>query len=203
MSIAPPQTVYIIEDHHLMAEALERQVRRINPSLRIFRAGKMGALEAAIARGGAPDVFLLDLGLPDTLGLSGLHYLRKTYPHAHVLVVTADETAEQASACLQAGASAYVLKTASPKELTEQFSRWIHASTQAQGATETVVPQKLSKRQKQLIVLLDEGASNADIAQRLGITEHTVKVHMWRLFQRLGVKSRTQALHFARTHGWL
>ena len=203
MSIAPPQTVYIIEDHHLMAEALERQVRRINPSLRIFRAGKMGALEAAIARGGAPDVFLLDLGLPDTLGLSGLHYLRKTYPHAHVLVVTADETAEQASACLQAGASAYVLKTASPKELTEQFSRWIHASTQAQGATETVVPQKLSKRQKQLIVLLDEGASNADIAQRLGITEHTVKVHMWRLFQRLGAKSRTQALHFARTHGWL
>jgi DNA-binding NarL/FixJ family response regulator len=203
MSNSPTQTVYIIEDHHLMADALERQVRRINPSLKIFRANKMGALEAAIARGGNPDVFLLDLGLPDTLGLSGLHFLRTNYPQARVLIVTADESAELATACLQAGACAYLLKTASPKELTEQFSRWIDASAQVQGTTASAVPQKLSKRQKQLIVLLDEGASNADIAHRLGITEHTVKVHMWRLFQRLGVKSRTQALHFARTYGWL
>ncbi len=62
---------------------------------------------------------------------------------------------------------------------------------------------KLSKRQKQLIVMLDEGLSNRDIAERLGISEHTVKVHLWRLFRRLGVKSRTQTLHFARTHGLL
>ena len=62
---------------------------------------------------------------------------------------------------------------------------------------------KLSKRQKQLIVMLDEGLSNRDIAERLGISEHTVKVHLWRLFRRLGVKSRTQTLHFARMNGLL
>ena len=62
---------------------------------------------------------------------------------------------------------------------------------------------KLSKRQKQLIVMLDRGLSNRDSDAELSISEHTVKVHLWRLFRRLGVKSRTQTLHFARTHGLL
>jgi DNA-binding NarL/FixJ family response regulator len=60
---------------------------------------------------------------------------------------------------------------------------------------------KLSKRQTQLIAMLDKGMSNRDIATDLEISEHTVKVHLWRLFRRLGVKSRTQALHYARTNG--
>ena len=64
-------------------------------------------------------------------------------------------------------------------------------------------PTKLSKRQKQLILMLDQGLSNREIAEKLDISEHTVKVHFWRLFRRLGVNSRTQALHFARTNGWL
>ena len=60
---------------------------------------------------------------------------------------------------------------------------------------------KLSKRQVQLLAALEEGLSNRDIAERLGISEHTVKVHLWRLFRRLGVKSRTQAIHTARLNG--
>jgi len=52
-------------------------------------------------------------------------------------------------------------------------------------------------------LMLDQGLSNKDIADKLTISEHTVKVHFWRLFRRLGVNSLTQALHFARTNGWL
>ena len=62
---------------------------------------------------------------------------------------------------------------------------------------------KLSKRQKQLLVLLDKGLSIHDIADNLQISEHTVKVHLWRLFRRLNVKSRSQASHLARTQGLL
>ena len=62
---------------------------------------------------------------------------------------------------------------------------------------------KLSKRQKQLIIMLDRGLSNRDIAAELEISEHTVKVHLWRLFRRLDVKSRTQTLHCARMNGLL
>ena len=60
---------------------------------------------------------------------------------------------------------------------------------------------RLSKRQVQLLAALDQGLSNREIAEHLGISEHTVKVHLWRLFRRLGVKSRTQAIHTARTNG--
>jgi DNA-binding NarL/FixJ family response regulator len=65
------------------------------------------------------------------------------------------------------------------------------------------MPEKLSKRQKQLLGLLDKGLSNRDIAAALEISEHTVKVHLWRLFRRLNVKSRSQASHLARTAGLL
>ena len=72
------------------------------------------------------------------------------------------------------------------------------------GDLEPVAPlQKLSKRQKQLLVMLDKGQSNRDIAEELQISEHTVKVHLWRLFRRLNVKSRSQASHLARTQGLL
>ena len=65
------------------------------------------------------------------------------------------------------------------------------------------LPDKLSKRQKQLLLMLDRGLSNRDIAEQLQISEHTVKVHLWRLFRRLNVKSRSQASHFARSAGLL
>ena len=62
---------------------------------------------------------------------------------------------------------------------------------------------KLSKRQKQMIFLLDQGLFNREIAEKLDLSEHTIKVHIWRMYQRLGVNSRTQALHFARQRGLL
>ena len=81
----------------------------------------------------------------------------------------------------------------------------LRALLSADGQFEELAPtdNKLSKRQKQLIVMLDRGLSNREIAEELGISEHTVKVHLWRLFRRLGVKSRTQTIHYARVHGLL
>jgi len=61
----------------------------------------------------------------------------------------------------------------------------------------------MTKRQRQLVQLLNEGLGNREMAQRLEISEDTVKVHMWRLYKRIGVSSRTQALHYARTNGLL
>ena len=75
------------------------------------------------------------------------------------------------------------------------------AGVAEEGEEGPTVPEKLSKRQKQLLVMLDKGLSNRDIADALSISEHTVKVHLWRLFRRLNVKSRSQASHLARTAG--
>ena len=99
------------------------------------------------------------------------------------------------------GADIYIEKSSGASEIGNA----IRALLNADGGFEELTPadSKLSRRQKQLIVMLDRGLSNREIAEELGISEHTVKVHLWRLFRRLGVKSRTQTIHFARTHGML
>ena len=103
-------------------------------------------------------------------------------------------------ACIEAGADTYIEKSASSAELTAALRGLLMADSDVE---EPVAASKLSKRQTQLIAMLDQGMSNRDIATELDISEHTVKVHLWRLFRRLGVKSRTQALHHARTNGLL
>ena len=102
---------------------------------------------------------------------------------------------------IDAGADIYIEKSAGAQEIGNA----LRALMTTDGSFEELAPtdNKLSKRQKQLIVMLDRGLSNREIADELGISEHTVKVHLWRLFRRLGVKSRTQALHHARSHGLL
>ena len=98
----------------------------------------------------------------------------------------------------------FLEKASNPNIIIEGLRSLLPAAEVTEEAGETTAaPTKLSKRQKQLILMLDQGLSNRDIAEKLSISEHTVKVHFWRLFRRLGVNSRTQALHFARTNGWL
>jgi DNA-binding NarL/FixJ family response regulator len=62
---------------------------------------------------------------------------------------------------------------------------------------------KLSRRQKELLPLLNLGLSNREVADRLNLSEHTVKVHLWRLFKKMNVSNRTQLLYLARLHGWI
>jgi DNA-binding NarL/FixJ family response regulator len=104
---------------------------------------------------------------------------------------------------LEAGANLFLEKASPPNTIIEGLRTFLPTPKDEMSEGGTSAPTKLSKRQKQLILMLDQGLSNKDIADKLTISEHTVKVHFWRLFRRLGVNSRTQALHFARTNGWL
>jgi DNA-binding NarL/FixJ family response regulator len=111
---------------------------------------------------------------------------------------------EAEETCIEAGADIYIEKSAAANEISSAIQGLFAAEHGDDEAAPAAVGEtKLSKRQKQLIVMLDRGLSNRDIAAELDISEHTVKVHLWRLFRRLDVKSRTQTLHFARMNGLL
>ena len=116
------------------------------------------------------------------------------------MVLTASSASDYKDLAIEAGASAFIEKSAGANEISNVFRVFLNA---APGVDTPVTVGKLSKRQKQLLILLDKGQSNRDIADVLQISEHTVKVHLWRLFRRLDVKSRSQASHFARTQGLL
>lgn len=197
-------TVYVIEDHPLMRDALTMLIHRVRPGLKVVSVPKMNVLDTAVEKGGVPELFCLDLLLPDTLGMSGVHSIKAKYPDVALAVVTSADAHEYEQRCLEAGADVFIEKTSAPNQIVASLKALLvpEGEEEADSAT-TGAPTKLSKRQKQLILMLDQGLSNRDIAEKLDISEHTVKVHFWRLFRRLGVNSRTQALHFARTNGWL
>ena len=197
-------TVHVIEDHPLMRDALTMLVHRVKPGLKIIPINKLNVVESTVEKNGLPELFCLDLQLPDTLGMSGVQVLRSKFPEVPLAVVTSSSANEFEARCLEAGANAFIEKSNSPAQIIAALRSLL--LTEAEEADEEATPSgptKLSKRQKQLILMLDQGLSNREIAEKLDISEHTVKVHFWRLFRRLGVNSRTQALHFARTNGWL
>ncbi|WP_353238722.1 response regulator transcription factor [Limnohabitans sp.] len=198
-------TVYVIDDHPLMRDALTMLVHRVKPGLKIIPIHKLNVVESTVEKNGVAELFCLDLQLPDTLGMSGVQVLKAKFPDVPLAVVTSSSASEFKQRCLDAGADAFIEKSNSPAQIIAALRSLL--VTEEDAATEDAAtpsgPTKLSKRQKQLILMLDQGLSNRDIAEKLGISEHTVKVHFWRLFRRLGVNSRTQALHFARTNGWL
>ncbi len=197
-------TVYVIDDHPLMRDALTMLVQRVRPGLKVVSVAKLNSLEATVERQGIPELICLDLKLPDTLGLSGVHAVKAKFPNVPLVVVTGSDASECEAACLEAGANLFLEKASPPNTIIEGLRTFLPSPKEEDPAEGSVAaPTKLSKRQKQLILMLDQGLSNKDIADKLSISEHTVKVHFWRLFRRLGVNSRTQALHFARTNGWL
>ncbi len=194
-------TLYVIDDHPLMREAVVMLLRRQRPGADIVDLDSMSGLDAALKSHGEPELFCLDLKLPDTIGVSGVIDLKKRYPATPLAVLSAAPAADVEEQCIEAGADIYIEKSAGAGEIGAALRGLLVADSDFEEAAPT--DNKLSKRQKQLIVMLDRGLSNRDIAEELGISEHTVKVHLWRLFRRLGVKSRTQTVHHARTHGLL
>ena len=198
-------TVYVIDDHPLMRDALTMLLHRVKPGLKIIPIHKLNVVESTVEKNGPPELFCLDLQLPDTLGMSGVQVLKAKFSDIPLVVVTSSSASEYEARCLEAGADAFIEKSNSPALIIAALRSLLVSEEQAaiEDAATPAGPTKLSKRQKQLILMLDQGLSNRDIADKLEISEHTVKVHFWRLFRRLGVNSRTQALHFARTNGWL
>ncbi|MFM2263010.1 MAG: Response regulator UvrY [Pseudomonadota bacterium] len=199
-------TVYVIDDHPLMRDALTMLVHRVKPGLKIIPIHKLNVVESIVEKNGLPELFCLDLQLPDTLGMSGVQVLKAKFPDVPLAVVTSASASEFETRCLEAGANAFIEKSNSPTQIIAALRSLLVSEEEEAAAEEAATPAgptKLSKRQKQLILMLDQGLSNREIAEKLDISEHTVKVHFWRLFRRLGVNSRTQALHFARTNGWL
>ena len=175
-------------------------LRRLRTKATIVELDRLAVVNQAIIDHGTPELVCLDLKLPDTNGVSGVRELRRLLPDTSLIVLSASPATDYSDLALEAGADAYVEKSLGAAHIGKVLKEFLEDDDEddADGPT---IPEKLSKRQKQLLVMLDRGLSNRDIAEALSISEHTVKVHLWRLFRRLNVKSRSQASHLARTAG--
>ncbi len=197
-------SMYIIDDHPLVRQAIAMLLRRMRPASKVVELEKFSELQAAIIKNGDPELFVLDLLLPGVKGTSAVKEIKGMYATVPLAVISSMPAGEAEETCIEAGADIYIEKSTPANEISSAIQGLFAAEHGSDDEPAVAVGEtKLSKRQKQLIVMLDRGLSNRDIAAELDISEHTVKVHLWRLFRRLDVKSRTQTLHFARMNGLL
>jgi DNA-binding NarL/FixJ family response regulator len=192
--------IFVVDDHPLMREAIVMLFRRIAPDATIVELDRLSTVADKAREVGSPDFLCLDLKLPDAHGVSGVREMRAQFPHVPIAVLSASPATDFEELSLDAGADLYLEKASGASHLAQALRAFVMSDSEAHGAKQ---PQsdKLSRRQSELLQLLDRGLSNKELADALQISEHTVKVHLWRLFRRLEVKNRTQAVHWARSRG--
>lgn len=186
----------IIEDNPLFRDALTALLHQIHSRLEVHSIDRVGHLSGLVLKHGVPDLVLLDLSLPDTLGCSGVHEIKASFPGCRIIAMSEARGQDVAQQCLDAGAELFLSKLVEVDALRRELRKVL-----APGEQETVEPLKLTLRQWQMLAGIERGLSNRDIGSELGIAEHTVKVHLNRLFRLLGVRSRTQALREVRLRG--
>ena len=182
-----------------MREAIAATFRRLSPTASVTELGSLAAVGAAALAHGTPELICVELLLTNSSGVSAVHHLKQLFGDVPVVVFSGAAAEPYRELAIEAGAHTFIPKTASKADVTSALRGFVTLDDNSEFAPQG----NLSRRQKQLLILLDKGMSNRDIAEQLEISEHTVKVHLWRLFRRLNVKSRSQASHLARTHGLL
>jgi DNA-binding NarL/FixJ family response regulator len=199
MTDAPrPIRVAIVDDHPVVREGTAALLATV-PGLCI--AGTAGSLEDSIPLldPAAVDVLLLDIRLGSQ---SGLTLLGGKASLPAIVVLTAYDYPQYAAAALRLGASGFVLKTAPIAELVEAIRR-VASGGLAFGVRPIGLAPIFTAREREVVALVVEGRSNDEIGAALGITSKTVEAHLRRLFDRLGLQSRTELATRALREGWL
>jgi DNA-binding NarL/FixJ family response regulator len=190
--------VLSVDDHPLLREGLATIVNN-QPDMRLV-AQASNAQEAIVEyRKHKPDVTLMDLRLPDQSGIDAMIAVRAEFPQARVIMLTTFEGDVEVQRALEAGARGYLLKSMPPKELVEVI-RQVHAGQKripprlAAQLAEHMSDENLTSREIEVLNQIAGGNRNRDIAEKLFITEETVKVHIKHIMEKLGASDRTQAV---------
>jgi DNA-binding NarL/FixJ family response regulator len=164
--------MYIIDDHPLVRQAIAMLLRRMRPASKVIELEKFSELQAAIIKNGDPELFVLDLLLPGVKGTSAVKEIKGMYATVPLAVISSMPAGEAEETCIEAGADIYIEKSTPANEISSAIQGLFAAEHGSDDEPAVAVGEtKLSKRQKQLIVMLDRGLSNRDIAAELDISE--------------------------------
>jgi len=196
MASAP---ILLIDDHSLFRSGLGMIIQAYLPDMVIQEAGSME--EALRDEGGPPPVaILLDIQLPGVNGLQGLAPLRRRWPTTPVIMLSANDEPDVVNTAMTWGAQAFISKSAAPDRVIAAINTALRGDgAPGDGETRRGAGPSLSPRQSQVLDLLCMGLSNKAIAQKLGLSEFTVRGHVQILLRILGAESRSAAVFVARS----
>jgi DNA-binding NarL/FixJ family response regulator len=200
--------VAIVDDHPIVTDGVVANLTA-SAEIEVVATGTSAADALAIATAHAPDVLILDLELGGKSGLDAIPGVKAAAPGTRIVVFSAYAGEERVATAFERGADSYVLKGTSSDELV--------AVVRAVAAGGTLIPpeiaaqlsravrqprrDRLTVREREILALLAEGLANRAIAERLGITERTVKFHVAEILARLGASNRAQAVAIAKARG--
>ena len=193
-----PIRLVLIDDHPVFLEGLAQALAR-QRDLVVVGQGTDGGEALALWEEHRPDVLLLDLAMSGLHGLDTLARIRQRHPQARVLMLTSSDDGDDGVAALDGGAAGYVTKAARYDELVEAI-REVHAGGRPIGAA---VAQRLAARDRggpltpremEVLELLREGLTYAEIGQRLGVAQRTARAHVVAVKEKLSAANNAQAV---------
>jgi two-component system, NarL family, response regulator DegU len=204
-------TILIVEDQTLMRQGL-KTILDLEPGMRVVGEADNGVSGVEAALRLRPDVVLMDVQMPRLNGVLATADLVRQWPEARVIILTTFDRDDYVYQGVRAGAMGYLLKDAPAHQLIETIRRiqagevFIQPEIASRALREMMRPEAqtwepLSEREREVLVLLAQGAANKEIAERLVITEGTVKNHVSNILAKLQVENRTQAADIARKRG--
>ncbi|MCC5634975.1 response regulator transcription factor [Nostoc sp. CHAB 5844] len=207
--------VLLVDDQHLIRQGL-KELLKLEPDLEIVGEAENGAVAVDLVAKLQPDVVLMDIRMPIMDGVAATQEINQNFRNTKILVLTTFDNDEYVTAALQNGAMGYLLKDTPSEELAvairavhkgytqlgpgivkkllTQFPNSVHQSQPVPPSLTELTP-----REKEVLKLIATGASNREIAQKLYISEGTVKNHVTNILNRLNLRDRTQAAIIANT----
>lgn len=208
--------ILVVDDHQLLREGLKK-ILALEEDFEVIGCAENGERALAMLKKSKPDIILMDVNMPKMNGIEATFKIKQLYPGIKIIALTIHEDEEYVFELIRAGVSGYVLKDISADELIETIKRVNKGeSIIAPSITGKIINEfskmhrkaeleknkgQLTRREKEVLVLLTEGKSNKSIAEELFLSEKTVKNHVSNVLHKLEVDDRTQAVLYALKNG--
>ena len=199
-------TILLADDHPLTRSGIAEFVRR-EESFKLVAEAEDGISAWQLIQELKPNVALLDIRMPGMDGVSVAQRVKNEGLNTAIVMLTSYDAQQYVIASLRAGARGFVLKTVSPKELTTAINTvakgglYLDPEVASVMGAQDFIPEQLSIREREVLLLAAKGLSSKEVAKRLYISERTVQTHLASIYDKLGSRNKTEALLLALKYG--